>query len=124
MLRLNPKDPAAAIRGPTRRRLSPRQAFNTASGRCGRCSTTVPPWRSLGEKAAPLYQWAARKFAGEDLHEEIFWDPTEPPPITTADHRMPEPGRPGRIRLTGSTYEGPQKAQGAVLRGDVARCGV
>ena len=37
-----------------------------------------PAMAQFGEKAAVLYHWARHKFAGEDLHEELFWDPSEP----------------------------------------------
>jgi tetratricopeptide (TPR) repeat protein len=37
-----------------------------------------PAMDEHGEKAAALIDWAARKFAGEDLRREIAWDATEP----------------------------------------------
>ena len=45
-----------------------------------------------------LYQWAARKFAGEDIAERILWESSEPAQAE-ADHRSPRNGQPGSIRV-------------------------
>lgn len=48
----------------------------------------------------PFYEWAARKFAGEDTHEPVFWDPSEPT-AATAEHIYSSNYGPGRIRVSG-----------------------
>jgi hypothetical protein len=45
-----------------------------------------------------IFQWAVRKFAGEDVPGRILWD-RELPAIAWADHRVPTPGKPARVRL-------------------------
>ena len=46
----------------------------------------------------PLYKWAIRKFAGEDIPERIVWNPTVPDGAE-ADHGAPSGGEPGMVRL-------------------------
>jgi hypothetical protein len=46
-----------------------------------------------------LWQWAVRKFAGEDLDDTIDWDPT-PPRESSADHSVPGTWRRGSIRVS------------------------
>ncbi len=69
-----------------------------------------PAMAKYGEKAAPLYEWAARKFAGEDLHEPFLWNSAEPLPDFPADNQSPTAGQPGSIRVLGKERTGP--AQG------------
>jgi tetratricopeptide (TPR) repeat protein len=45
-----------------------------------------------------VFQWAARKFAGEDLPGRMLWD-RQPPDRAWADHFSPQSGRPARVRL-------------------------
>jgi tetratricopeptide (TPR) repeat protein len=45
-----------------------------------------------------IYQWAVRKFAGEDVPGRILWD-RELPDQGWADHRTPTAAKPGRVRL-------------------------
>ena len=47
----------------------------------------------------PFYEWAVRKFAGEDTHEPVFWDPSEPT-SATAEHIYSSNFGPGRIRVS------------------------
>jgi hypothetical protein len=47
---------------------------------------------------SPVWQWAARKFAGEDLAGPVDWDPS-PPRDSGADHTSPTPERCGSIRV-------------------------
>lgn len=46
----------------------------------------------------PMYQWAVRKFAGDELGQPIDWDPAEPAGFD-ADHSPPELGRRGCVRI-------------------------
>ena len=54
---------------------------------------------TYGQAAEGLYHWAARKYAGEDLGQRVYWDDAEPPPYTAADScSAPYVSRP-RIRV-------------------------
>ena len=108
MLRLNPKDSAARFEGQGKTAIS---AANLRHGerQVRQMLHDRPAMASLGKKAILLYQWAARKFAGEDLHEKIYWDSSDPPQHTTADNRPPKPGLPGRIRLAARNTHGPKR---------------
>ena len=64
-----------------------------------------------GQKAERLYQWAARKFAGEDLRQEIFWNATDPPEPFEANHHPPAEGSPGLIRLRLKYSQGPDRGK-------------
>jgi tetratricopeptide (TPR) repeat protein len=110
MLRLNPKDPAARYKP---QRTTAIAAADLEHGRrqVEKMLHDRPPMAQLGTKAEPLYQWAARKFAGEDVHELIFWDSSEPMGPTTAEHKTPMPGDPGRIRLSAKHIAGSKKGQ-------------
>jgi len=46
----------------------------------------------------PMYQWAVRKFAGDELGQPIDWDSSEPSG-TEAEHSVPELNRRGRVRI-------------------------
>ncbi len=62
----------------------------------------------VGEKAAVLHRWAACKFAGEDLGQEIVWDAAEPD-ATDAACDLPTAGKPGRIQLRRTCSDGVDK---------------
>jgi len=62
-----------------------------------------------GDKAKVLYEWAARKFAGEDLRAQIVWDASEP--FGDADNLGQVDGKAGRIRARGTYYNGPKKGK-------------
>ncbi len=56
---------------------------------------------AMAKHVAPgsrLWQWAARKFAGEDLGDTIDWDPA-PPRDAGADHTPPTRAKRGSIRV-------------------------
>ena len=69
-----------------------------------------PAMAQFGEKAAVLYHWAARKFAGEDLHEQLFWDATEPRSFE-ADNWSPTADAAGRIRIRRTYFDGVKKGK-------------
>jgi tetratricopeptide (TPR) repeat protein len=110
MLRLNPGDPAAQYE-PQRKVSIPAADLEHGRRQVEKMLHDRPAMAQLGKKAAPLCEWAARKFAGEDLHERVFWDPSEPQGPTTAEHQTPMPGSPGRIRLAAKYVTGPNKGQ-------------
>ena len=69
-----------------------------------------PAMAEYGAKAEPLYRWAARKFAGEDLKQRIRWDSSEP--LSAGENHGPSQtsGRP-RIQIRNTYYEGKKKGQ-------------
>ena len=69
-----------------------------------------PPMAQFAEQAAFLRDWAARKFAGEDVGEPVFWDPT-PPTDSDAEHIAPTPGKPGRIMIDLNYQHGPRRGK-------------
>lgn len=69
-----------------------------------------PPMAQFAEQAAFLRDWAARKFAGEDVGEPVFWDPA-PPTDSDAEHIAPTPGKPGRIMIDLNYQHGPRRGK-------------
>ncbi len=69
-----------------------------------------PAMAALGEKAAFLVEWAARKFAGEDSGQLTDWDPA-PPRHSDAEHVAPVAGRRARIRLAQTYLWGPNRGK-------------
>jgi len=63
----------------------------------------------FGDKARVLYQWAARKFAGEDLGREILWDASDP--SLDAENLPPTAKSPGRIRVRRTYGDGVNKGK-------------
>jgi hypothetical protein len=57
-----------------------------------------PVMAEHGGRDSPLCQWAARKFAGEDLGQTIDWD-AKPPRDSGAEHTAPSATQRGSIRL-------------------------
>ena len=68
-----------------------------------------PMMAEHGDKAKVLYEWAARKFAGEDLRAQIVWDASTP--STDAESRGQIDGKSGVIRVRGTYYDGPKKGK-------------
>jgi tetratricopeptide (TPR) repeat protein len=106
-LRLNPKDSAAKFKAEQNEPISA-ASLQHGQRQVRQMLHDRPVMASLGDKAAPLTRWAARKFAGEDLHQEILWDPSAPPPGASAQHELPMPGQPGRILIAQRYREGSQ----------------
>jgi tetratricopeptide (TPR) repeat protein len=108
-IRLNPADRAASFEA------WPKQPLNDADLEHGREQVRQmlqdrPAMARYGEKAEVLCQWAARKFAGEDLGQRIFWDATEP---TRTDARCGPPKGAERawIQVCRKHVDGPEKDQ-------------
>ena len=114
MLRLNPKDSAARFRRPRENR-----HFRGESSTRRTASSPNAPRPSCDGKPRqeghPAVSMGSRKFAGEDLHEKIYWDSSDPPQHTTADHQPPKPGLPGRIRLAARYNSWAKEGRRAVL---------
>ena len=73
-----------------------------------------PPMAGYGQAAGTLYQWAGRKFAGEDLRENIYWEDIEPTPAFSAETHWATPAEPARIRSLEIWRRGEQR-QAAVF---------
>jgi tetratricopeptide (TPR) repeat protein len=109
-LRLNPKDPAAKFEDWPKPPLSA-EALEHGRQQVRQMLKDRPAMAQYGDKARVLRQWAARKFAGEDLRELIFWNNSEPEPPFNADNCGPTTGEPGLIRVCPKYYEGPNKGK-------------
>ncbi|MBN1342919.1 MAG: hypothetical protein JXQ73_09585 [Phycisphaerae bacterium] len=58
-----------------------------------------PAMREHVEEGDAIWEWAARRFAGEELGQEVYWDPNSPRRGFLGEHRIPRPGVTGCIRL-------------------------
>ena len=70
-----------------------------------------PAMAQYGEKAAVLYQWAARKFAGEDLGRKIFWNAPDPMLPSDACNHSGSAEDPAYIQLRKNYTDGPDKGK-------------
>ena len=95
--RLNPTDQAAKFEPWPKKHLG---EADLAHGRrqLQEMLTDCPAMARYAEGADALYQWADRKFAGENLGERVYWDDVPPSPFTTAESYCP-PTEPARIRV-------------------------
>lgn len=110
-LRLNPADPAVAFEQ------WPKNAVTDVDIRHGeqqveRMLRDRPAMAQHGRRADTLYQWAARKFAGEDFGGRVFWDSQDPPPFTTCASYVTLSGETGAIRVTSKRTDGPAEGSG------------
>lgn len=69
-----------------------------------------PAMTEFGAEAECLRQWAARKFAGEDLGSPIDWDPS-PPLHSDAEHLVPADGENAAILVAAVYDSGPNRGQ-------------
>ena len=93
-LRLNANDPAATFEDWPKSPLSPAD-LEHGRQQVGQMLADRPAMGQYGQRAAVLLEWAARKFAGEDLHQRIFWDAADPPPGASAENKPPAETTPG-----------------------------
>ena len=107
-IRLDPCDPAARFEAPPKQPLTA-EASHHGQQQVQQMLRNRPAMAQFGKKAGVLYQWAARKFAGEDLHREVFWDASEPP--FDADSLPPTAESHGRIRIRRTYSDGPNKGK-------------
>jgi tetratricopeptide (TPR) repeat protein len=96
-IEMNPRDAGRAYEPWKKKELD---AESLAHGRrqVERMLADRPRMAQYAGPAGFLKQWAARKFAGEDLGVTIDWDPAAPT-HSEAEHVVPGPGRRGRIRV-------------------------
>lgn len=71
-IRLNPADPARKFEAWVKYPLNDK-LLDHGRTQVKEMLHDRPAMERHGEKAEPLYQWAARKFAGEDLSRPLFW---------------------------------------------------
>ena len=69
-----------------------------------------PAMTQYSEDTAMLRDWAARKFAGEDLGSLVDWDAT-PPLHSDAEHIAPDEKHHGAILIEPQYTEGPRQGQ-------------
>ena len=108
-IRLDPKDPAAKFESWQKQPLTA-AAIQHGEEQVRQMLRDRPAMAQFGEKAKVLCQWAARKFAGEDLQKEIFWDATEPDGSDAVSY-PPTANKPGRIRLRKTYSDGANKGK-------------
>lgn len=107
-IRLDPNDPAAKFEGWQKKPVNS-AAIARGEQQVRRMLRDRPAMAAFGEKARVLHEWAARKFAGEDLRQEMLWDASEP--VFDAENLVPSGDRPGRIRIRGEYRDGPDKGK-------------
>jgi tetratricopeptide (TPR) repeat protein len=108
-IRLDPNDPAAQFETSHKEPLTA-AAIQHGEEQVQRMLADRPTMARFGEKARVLYEWAARKFAGENLGQRVFWDGSEPVRFDS-DNTPPSAERPGRIRVRRTYTEGANKGE-------------
>jgi tetratricopeptide (TPR) repeat protein len=104
MMRLNPKDPAATFDESPKGILTPK-ALEYGRQQLRQMLKDRPAMAQYGDKAQILYDWAARQFAGEKLHQEILWDATEPSDFDATSDST------GRIQVSRTCLSGPDESK-------------
>ncbi len=69
-----------------------------------------PAMAQFGPESEFLRQWAARKFAGEDLGTPIDWDPS-PPQHSDAEHLAPAGDEHAAILVAADYQSGPKQGR-------------
>ena len=97
-IRLNPKDQAVQFEAWPKTPLSA-EAMRHGERQLRQMLKDRKVTEEHGKVAEPLYQWAIRKFAGEDLGEEIFWNAADQAPRFNGCNRPPTDDEPGWINV-------------------------
>ncbi len=106
-IQLNPKDRAAKFE-PWRKNGLSADSLRHGERQLRQMLKDRPAMAQHEKAAAPLRQWAIRKFAGEDLGEEIFWEPTDPPESPSEGcNQPPTDEEPGLITVRKIDNDGP-----------------
>lgn len=103
-IQLNPNDPAGRFEAWAKKPID-LAAIQRGEQQVYQMLQDRPAMGRFGKKAGVLYEWAARKFAGEDLRQEILWNASEP--VFDAENLVPTRERPGCIRIRGTYRDGP-----------------
>jgi tetratricopeptide (TPR) repeat protein len=109
-IRLDPNDPARKFEAWPKASIS-EKALAYGLQQVKQMLKDRPEMKRHGDKAAALYQWAAHKFAGEDLGQRVLWDATEPDSPFDCQSGGAEGEQPGRIRVRSKYCEGPNKGK-------------
>ncbi len=104
-IRLNPKDKAAKFEAWAKVPLSA-GALRHGERQLRQMLKDRAAMGEHGELADPLYQWAIRKFAGEDLGEEVFWNAAEQVPRFNGCNHPPTDNEPGWINVRETDDQG------------------
>jgi pentatricopeptide repeat protein len=108
-IRLNPTGPSATFEPWSKAPVE--TALKHGEQQVDRMLHDRPNMGQYGKNADALYQWAARKFAGEDLRRKIFWDASAfPPEIAGGNCSSPEEET-GLICVSGKYVDGPKKGK-------------
>jgi tetratricopeptide (TPR) repeat protein len=105
-IRLNPKDQAAKFEAWPKTPLSA-ESLRHGERQVRQMLKDRKVMEDHGKLAEPLYQWAIRKFAGEDLGEEIFWNAADPIPRFNGCNNAPMGEKLGWIMVRETDDEGP-----------------
>ncbi len=105
-IRLNPKDQARTFEAWPKAPLSA-DALRHGQRQVAQMLRDRKEMGRYGKLAEPFCQWAVRKFAGEDLGEEVFWDDAEPVGQFDACHGIPLDETPGWIRVRNACSDRP-----------------
>jgi tetratricopeptide (TPR) repeat protein/protein involved in polysaccharide export with SLBB domain len=97
-IRLNPKDQAAKFEAWPKTPLSA-EALRHGERQVRQMLKDREAMGEHGELADPLYEWAIRKFAGEDLGEEVFWNAADQAPRFNGCNHPPTDNEPGWINV-------------------------
>ncbi len=108
MIRLKPDDTAAKFDDGGKKSIS---SADLAHGReqVARMLKDRPGMARYSETGSPLAEWAARKFAGEDLGRRIYWDSAEPPSFAFGENRVLGGERGAIIRVSKNICDGNDK---------------
>jgi tetratricopeptide (TPR) repeat protein len=109
-IRLNPTDPARTFE-PWPKKSITIEDIQHGERQVQQMLLDRPAMRGHGENVDVLYNWAVRKFAGEDLGQKVFWDKSAPPPYTTCANYSSATIRPGTIRLANNYIDGSEKGK-------------
>ena len=106
-IQLNPKDQAAKFEAWPKSPLSA-DAMRHGERQLRHMLNDRKAMEKHGKLAEPLYQWAIRKFAGEDLGEPVFWSAQNPTPHFNAQYHPPTDEQPGSILVREEHGDGPE----------------
>ena len=106
-IQLNPKDQAANFEVWPKTALSAHALYHGER----QLRQMLEDRKAMGEHdkiAEPLYRWAIRKFAGEDLGEEVFWNADDSSPHFDGCNQTPTDERPAYICVREEHANGPE----------------
>ncbi len=109
-IRLNPGDAAVSYE-PWRKFPLSEAALQHGKLQVRQMVQDRPAMGRSGEQAQWLYDWAARKFAGEDLGRKIFWNASEPPPWAVGFSTLSLDEQQIAIQVASKYTSGPDKGK-------------